>query len=165
MKETDYLLGNEKIIDDLKMMPIFAPFNQGDLQTLLNMSKLRTFKSGEAIIQEGNIDSWVYFLIYGKVKIVKKGKEITLLQRKGDVFGEMRFIDSSPRSASAFARGDVACIAVDTEYVDKLAGNDKLAFGYIIYRVFSEILTERIRALTKEIIDIKGKDALKIWQG
>ena len=35
MKETDYLLGNEKIIDDLKMMPIFAPFNQGDLQTLL----------------------------------------------------------------------------------------------------------------------------------
>ena len=163
MKETDYLLGNEKIIDDLKMMPIFAPFNQGDLQTLLNMSKLRTFKSGEAIIQEGNIDSWVYFLIYGKVKIVKKGKEVTLLQRKGDVFGEMRFIDSSPRSASAFAHGDVACIAVDTEYVDKLAGNDKLAFGYIIYRVFSEILTGRIRALTKELIDIKSKDALKIW--
>lgn len=163
MKETDYLLGNEKIIDDLKKMPIFAPFTQNDLQTLLNMSKLRTFKSGEAIIQEGNIDAWVYFLIYGKVKIVKKKKEIAILQRKGDVFGEMRFIDSSPRSASVYAHGDVACIAVDTEYVENLTGNDKLAFGYIIYRVFSEILAGRIRSLTKELMDIKGKDALKIW--
>ena len=164
MKETDYLLGNENIIDDLKKMPIFEPFTQSNLQTLLNMSKLRTYRSGEAIIQEGNIDPWVYFLIYGKVKIVKKDKEVTILQRKGDIFGEMRFIDSSPRSASAYADGDVACIAVDTEYVDKLTGNDKVAFGYIMYRVFSEILADRLRALTKELIAIKGKDALKIWK-
>ena len=163
MKETDYLLGNEKIIDDLKKMPVFEPFNQSDLQTLLNMSKLRTYGSGEAIIQEGNVDPWVYFLIYGKIKIVKKKKEVTILNRKGDLFGEMRFIDSLPRSASAYAEGDVACIAVDTEYVDKLTGNDKLAFGYIMYRVFSEILADRLRSLTKELIAIKGKGALKTW--
>jgi CRP/FNR family cyclic AMP-dependent transcriptional regulator len=164
MKETDYLIGNEKIIDDLKKMPIFRPFTQSDLQTLLNMSKLRTYKSGETIIQEGNIDSWVYFLIYGKVKIVKKNKELTILQRKGDIFGEMRFIDSSPRSASVYADEDVACIAVDTEYVEKLTGNDKVAFGYIMYRVFSEILANRLRSLTKELIAIKGKDTLKTWK-
>jgi CRP/FNR family cyclic AMP-dependent transcriptional regulator len=128
------------------------------------MSKLRTYGSGEAIIQEGNVDPWVYFLIYGKVKIVKKKKEVTILNRKGDLFGEMRFIDSSPRSASAYAEGDVACIAFDTEYVDKLTGNDKLAFGYIMYRVFSEILAARLRLLTKELIDIKGKGALKHWK-
>ena len=164
MKETDYLLGNEKIIDDLKKMPIFAPFTQNDLQMLLNMSKLRTYNSGEAIIQEGNIDSWVYFLIYGKAKIVKKNKEITILQRKGDIFGEMRFIDSSPRSASVYAVGDVACIAVDTEYVENLTGNDRLAFGYIMYRVFSEMLANRLRSLTKELVALKGGDALKSWK-
>ena len=164
MKETDYLLGNEKIIDDLKKMPIFAPFTQNDLQMLLNMSKLRTYNSGEAIIQEGNIDSWVYFLIYGKAKIVKKNKEITILQRKGDIFGEMRFIDSSPRSASVYAVGDVACIAVDTEYVENLTGNDRLAFGYIMYRVFSEMLANRFRSLTKELVALKGGDALKSWK-
>ncbi|MFC1878087.1 Crp/Fnr family transcriptional regulator, partial [Thermodesulfobacteriota bacterium] len=131
MKETDYLIGNEKIIDDLKKMPIFEPFNQEELQTLLNMSKLRTYKSGEEIIQEGNVDPWVYFLIYGKVRITKKEKSVTIIRRRGDIFGEMRFIDSSPRSASAFAEEDVACIAVDTEYVEHLTGDDKIAFGYI----------------------------------
>jgi CRP-like cAMP-binding protein len=164
MKETDYLLGNEKIIDDLKKMPIFEPFNRGELQTLLNMSKLRTYRSGEVIVQEGNVDSWVYFLVYGKVRILKDEKEVTTLQRKGDVFGEMRFIDASPRSASAYADGDVACLAVDTEYVEKLAGDDRIAFGYIMYRVFSEILAGRLRALTKELMEAKGKDELSIWK-
>ena len=164
MKETDYLLGNEKIIDDLKKMPIFAPFTQGVLQTLLNMSKLRTYRPGEEIIQEGNVDPWVYFLIYGKVRIVKKKKSITIMRRRGDVFGEMRFIDSSPRSASAIAEEDVACIAVDTEYVEQLAGDDKIAFGYILYRVFSEILSERLRAVTRELIEIKGKDTQAFWK-
>ena len=164
MKETDYLLGNEKIIDDLKKMPIFGPFNQDELQTLLNMSRLRTYTSGEEIIQEGAVDTWVYFLIYGKVRITKKKKHIMLMRRRGDVFGEMRFIDNSPRSATAIAEGDVACIAVDTDYVEKLTGNDKMAFGYILYRVFSEILSERLRAATKELIEIKGKDALTFWQ-
>ena len=145
-------------------MPIFEPFNQEELQTLLNMSKLRTYKSGEEIIQEGNVDPWVYFLIYGKVRIVKKKKSITIMRRRGDVFGEMRFIDSSPRSASAIAEEDVACIAVDTEYVEQLAGDDKIAFGYILYRVFSEILSERLRAVTRELIEIKGKDTQAFWK-
>ena len=164
MKETDYLLGNEKIIDDLKKMPIFGPFKEGEIQTLLNMSKLRTYASGEEIIQEGAVDPWVYFLIYGKVRITKKEKSVTIMRRRGDVFGEMRFIDNAPRSATAIAEEDVACIAVDTDYVEKLTGNDKMAFGYILYRVFSEILSERLRAATKELIEIKGKDALTFWQ-
>jgi CRP/FNR family transcriptional regulator, cyclic AMP receptor protein len=164
MKETDYLLGNEQIIGDLKKMAIFEPFTQDELQTLLNMSKLRTYISGEKIIQEGNVDPWVYFLIYGKVRIIKKEKSITIMRRRGDVFGEMRFIDSSPRSATAIAEEDVACIAVDTEYVEQLAGDDRIAFGYIMYRVFSEILAERLRAVTKELIEIKGKDTQTFWK-
>jgi len=164
MKETDYLIGNEKIIDDLKKMPIFEPFNQEELQTLLNMSKLRTYRAGEEIIQEGNVDPWVYFLVYGIVRITKKEKSVTTLRRRGDIFGEMRFIDSSPRSASALAEEDVACIAVDTEYVEHLTGDDKIAFGYILYRVFSEILSERLRTVTRELMEIKGKDASKFWK-
>ncbi len=164
MKETDYLLGNEKIIDDLKKMPIFGPFKQEELQTLLNMSRLRTYTSGEAIIQEGAVDPWVYFLLYGKVRITKKKKSVTIMRRRGDVFGEMRFIDNSPRSATARAEEDVACIAVDTEYVEKLTGDDKMAFAYILYRVFSEILSERLRTVTRELIEIKGKDAITFWQ-
>ena len=67
MKQTDYLVGNLKIIEDLKKMPVFEPFTREELTMLLNMSKLRRYSPGETIIQEGNIDRWVYFLVNGKV--------------------------------------------------------------------------------------------------
>ena len=164
MKETDYLVGNLKVIEDLKQLPVFEPFSQDELQTLMNMSKLRKYRSGETIIQEGNIDKWVYFLVNGKVKITKKDETVAILGRAGDVFGEMRFIDNAPRSAAATAEGDVVCIAVDSDYIDKLSGKDKVTFGYILYRVISEILVERLRIATKELIALKGKKSVAFWK-
>jgi CRP-like cAMP-binding protein len=164
MKETDYLVGNLKIIDDLKKMPVFEPFTREELTMLLNMSKLRMYRPEETIIQEGNIDRWVYFLVSGKVKISKKGETVAVLNRAGDVFGEMRFVDNAPRSAAAMANGEVVCIAVDSDYVDKISGKDKVAFGYILYRVISEILVDRLRVATKELIALKGKKGLSFWK-
>ncbi len=164
MKQSDYLKDNLRVISDLKKLPVFEPLSENDLQHLLLMSKLRLYKSGEAIIEEGSVDFWMYFLISGKVKITKKNKEISLIKRKGDVFGEMRFIDSSPRFASAYAEGDTVCLAVDTEHIDQLAGDDKVTFGYILYRIISEILAERLRQATKELMDYKGKSNIKFWE-
>ena len=164
MKESKSLEGHQKIIDDLRKMPVFEPLKQEDLNSLLRMSKLRMYQSGETIIEEGNVDYWMYFLVYGKVRITKKNKEVAIIRRRGDVFGEMRFIDSSPRSASALAVGETVCIAVDTDYIDKLSGNDKITFGYVLYRIFSEILADRLRQATKELMDLKGKAGIKFWQ-
>ena len=163
MKESEYLFGNKKVIEDLKKIPVFEPLKDEDLQILMQMSKLRSYKSGEAIIEEGNVDYWMYFLVYGKVRIIKDDKEITIIKRKGDVFGEMRFIDDAPRSAAVYADGNTVCLAVDTNYINKLTGDDEVAFGYIIYRIFSAILAERLRLVTQELMEAKGKKGIKFW--
>jgi CRP/FNR family cyclic AMP-dependent transcriptional regulator len=163
MKETQYLEENEKIITDLKKMPVFEPLTQDDLKVFIKMSKLRMYKSGETIIGEGSVDHWMYFIVYGKVKITKENKEIAVLQRMGDVFGEMRFIDSAPRFASAHSEGDTVCLAVDTDHVENLAGTEKITFHYVLYRIISEILAERLRHATKELIEHKGKSNIKFW--
>ena len=157
MKETDYLVGNLKIAEDLKIIPVFEPFTQDELQTLLSMSKLRRYKAGETIIQEGNLDSLVYFLVSGKAEITQKEKTLAVINRPGDIFGEMRFIDHAPRSAAAVAKGETVFIAVDSEYVDKLSSKDKVTFGYILYRVISEIFVDILRLTTKELMALKGK--------
>ena len=164
MKETQYLEDNEKIIADLKKMPVFEPLKPEDLKAFIKMSKLRMYKTGETIISEGDVDYWMYFLIYGTIKITKEDKKITVLRRRGDVFGEMRFIDSSPRFASAHAEEDTVCLAVDTDHIERLSGNDRLTFNYILYRIISEILAERLRMATKELIDHKGKSNIKFWR-
>lgn len=164
MKETDYLEGNTKLIADLQKIDVFAPFTKEELQKLLSMSKLRVYQTEETIVQEGNTDTWVYFLVYGNVRILRQNKEVAILKRRGDVFGEMSFIDNTPRSASAVADGDTVCLSLDTTALNELAGDDRIAFGYILYRVFSEILAQRLKAATKELLELKGKDDITYWK-
>ena len=126
------------------------------------MSKIRKYKPGETIFQQGSSDTWLYFLIYGKVRLMKDDKPVTLLSRRGDVFGEMGAIECAPRSATAVAHGDTVCLATDIYYIEQLSGTDKLAFGYVIYRVFASVLASRLRSTTSELLGLQGR-SIQIW--
>ena len=163
MQESSFLDNNAEVMDNLKKMPVLESFEEQELIKLLEMSKIRKYKAGECIVQEGRSDTWLYFLMYGKVKISKKGKEVTTLARKGEVFGEMGALDSSRRSASAHAVTDTVCLATDIFYIEKLTGNDKIAFGYVLYRLLAEILSRRLRQTTEALMAAKGRINLKFW--
>ena len=162
MQETDFLRGNQRVLNDIKKFEIFEPFQDDELHHLMSMSKIRKYKAGETVFDQGSADTWLYFLVYGKVRLIKDGKPVALLQRRGDVFGEMGAIECAPRSASAVAVGETVCLATDIYYIEQLTGNDKLAFGYVIYRVFSGILADRLRVTTEELLELKGR-SIKIW--
>ena len=163
MQETSFLENNPAMIENVKKIPVLEPFEEQELIKLLEMSKIRKYKAGECIVQEGRSDTWLYFLMYGQVRISKSGKEVAVLERKGDVFGEMGALDSSRRSASAFAHTDTVCLATDMFYLEKLTGNEKIAFGYVLYRLLAEILSRRLRETTEALIQAKGRINLKFW--
>jgi len=163
MQETTFLENNTSMMDNLKNIPVLEPFEDQELIKLLEMSKIRKYRQGECIVKEGLSDTWVYFLMYGQIQITKKGKEVATLSQKGEVFGEMGALDGSRRSASAYALTDTVCLATDIFYLEKLTGNDKLAFGYVFYRLMTEILSRRLRMTTDELIKAKGRINLKFW--
>jgi len=163
MQETTFLDNNETMMENLKNIPVLEKFDDQELNRLLEMSKIRKYKAGECIVEEGLSDTWLYFLMYGRIKITKQGKEIAVLSRRGEVFGEMGALDSSRRSASAHAATDTVCLATDIFYLEKLTGNEKLAFGYVFYRLMSEILSRRLRQTTEAFIQAKGRINLKFW--
>jgi CRP/FNR family transcriptional regulator, cyclic AMP receptor protein len=163
MQETTFLDNNDAILESLKSIDVLEPFEPSELNRLLEMSKIRKYKTGECIVQEGRTDTWLYFLMAGQIKISKNDKEIAILSRKGEIFGEMGALDSTRRSASAHALTNTVCLATDMFYLEKLSGNDKLAFGYVLYRLLAEILSRRLRQTTEALIQAKGKINLKFW--
>jgi len=163
MKETAYLEENNRLIDFLKKIPVFEPFEESELNNLLKISKMKVYNSRECILQEGSTDSLIYFLVSGKVRITKSGREIAVLKRRGDVFGEMGVISLAPRTASAYAEGKTICLATDYYLIENLAGEDRVLFGYVLFRIFSEILVNRLKATTDELMKYKGKGSLKFW--
>ena len=155
MIESDYLKDNIKFLQKLGQMPTLDAFSKEELKGVLELSKIRKYQPGELILEEGFFDCWIYFLVSGKVKVVKHGEDLSVLRRTGDVFGEMGIIDGSPRSASVYAVDEVVCLATDASYIDRLTGNDKIAFCYVLYRIFCEILANRLRITNVELIKAK----------
>lgn len=163
MIESDYLRDNISYVERLGKMPSLADFSEKDLKGILELSKIRKYEPGEVILDEGVFDSWIYFLISGKIKVIKHDESLSILRRTGDVFGEMGIIDGSPRSASVVAIDNTVCLATDASYIDRLSGNDKIAFSCILYRVFSEMLANRLRLTSEELI--KAKEEIEKIKG
>jgi len=159
MIESDYLKDNSALIQKLRQIPTLELFDEKDLQGALQLSKIRKYEPGELILEEDSYDSWIYFLVSGKVRVAKHEGELTVLKRRGDVFGEMGVIDGSARSASVYAIDETVCLAIDASYIDRLSGNDKLAFCYILFRAFAECLANRLRLTDEELIKAKEEIA------
>ncbi|MBN2418016.1 MAG: cyclic nucleotide-binding domain-containing protein [Deltaproteobacteria bacterium] len=163
MIETEFLKDNLNYIKKLQKMPSFEDFSEKDIKGILEMSKLRQYEPGEEILKEGSYDSWIFFLISGKIEVSKNYEVLGVLKRTGDVFGEMGIIDASPRSASARAIDKAVCLAMDASYIDRLTGNDRYIFSSILYRVFSQILADRLRKTSEELIKAKEEIERLKW--
>jgi CRP-like cAMP-binding protein len=87
--------------------------------------------------------------------------EINTIDKKGEIFGEMRIIDSLSRSASVYAVGKTICLAVDTSAKNRLSQggsrDEKLDFLLLLYRIFAEFMSIRLRATNEELIAAKKK--------
>ncbi len=163
MQESRYLKDSIQNIQRLLTIPALRNFETSNLSRLLRLSKIREYEGGEKIIREGDNDPWLYFLLDGHVRIEKQGIEIGVFKETGEIFGEMRVIDSRARSASAVALTKVVCLAVNTSATDRMEGKDgrdeQLDFLLLLYRIFAEFLSIRLRLTNDELI--KAQKILK----
>ena len=138
MQESSFLDNNTNMMENIKKIPVLEPFEEPELHKLLQMSKIRKYRAGERIVQEGSFDTWLYFLMYGNVKIVKKGKEVAVLNKKGEIFGEMGAIECAPIVAECsdvlvetFDAGNIVPPKPDPQPLRHHEPVAQLAFGVI----------------------------------
>ncbi len=161
MLESKYLKDNIENIQKLLAIPALRNFESKSLQKLLRLSKIREYEDAEQIIKEGDLDPWLYFLLSGKLRVSKEDIEIISIDKQGEIFGEMRIIDSMKRSASVYAVGKTICLAVDTSAKNRISDQDtideKLDFLLLLYRIFAEYMSIRLRVTNEELITAKKK--------
>jgi CRP-like cAMP-binding protein len=161
MLESRYLKDNIENIQKLLGISALKNFETKSLQKLLRLSRIREYEDGEVIIREGDVDPWLYFLLSGKIRVSKEDMEINTIDKKGEIFGEMRVIDFMKRSASVVAVGKTVCLAVDTSAKNRISAQDptdeKLDFLLLLYRIFAEYMSIRLRVTNEELITAKKK--------
>ncbi len=80
----------------------------------------KKLKDGEYLFHQGDTDNSFYIVTAGRlalVKELKKGSPPRILHvlEKGDLVGELSFIDNTPHTASVMALGDAAVICFRAE--------------------------------------------------
>ena len=162
MQTADKLKESVDIIEKIKTLPALEAFDENDLKELLRISKIVRYEPGEAIADEGAYDKWIYYLISGKVRIVKKGNELAILQRTGDVFGDVGGMGGGDLSVSVYAVDASTCLKIDISNVDGLPNENRFVFRYVIFRGFAEVLAKRLRITTEKYLEAKAEiDRLK----
>jgi CRP/FNR family cyclic AMP-dependent transcriptional regulator len=163
MIESKYLQDNIRNIQQMFAIPALKNFEASELARLVRLSKVRQYEDGETVIREGDTDPWIYFLLQGAVRIEKQGIEISRMSKMGELFGEMRILDSQSRSASVIAVGKTVCLAVNVAVRDRLPTDDAPTnLLLLLYRVFAEYVSVRLRLANERLVEAHQEvDALK----
>jgi len=109
-----------------------------------------TYKAGDVIFKEGSHGLAVYILYSGKVeisKMVQDRKIAVEILGPGDIFGEMGFIDHSPRLATATALEGTVLELVDKDFLDKEFNQIDSDFRKIV-----TTLVMRLRKTTERLV-------------
>lgn len=89
----------------LGQLPLFAGLEPEDLQKVGALVRKRSFAKGCTVFSEGEPVAGLYFLLQGRLKIIRRspdGQEsIIHVLRTGEIFGGAAFFDHGPLPATA----------------------------------------------------------------
>ena len=152
---------NKEIFLKLKENVIFFKnFNDGELLGVLKSTQREVFQDNEIVFKEGTRGDKMYIIISGTIRIGRpigrKEEEVLAKLDTGSLFGEMGPIDQSPRSARATAEGDTVLLSLR----EALLRDQNLGLAYKLYKNFSVMLAERLRATNERLTELSmsGRD-------
>jgi uncharacterized membrane protein len=108
-------------------VPIFGLLDDEEREALAEMMGSREFKQDETVFHAGDPGGELFILRTGRVELFvesTEGNKIVLSENeRGDVIGELSFLDGGPRTATAIAREDTQMLVLDRErlldFIDK----------------------------------------------
>ncbi len=127
-----------------------------DLQRLATMVAAHRYASGEAVFVEGDRGDTLFIVADGQVRISRRipglGEEAIAILGQGQVFGEMAWIDSSPRSADAIAHsGGCTVLAISREHLDGTISASASSRAQFL-KVLCQVLCRRLRAMNDQLV-------------
>lgn len=132
--------------DSLRRLRFFNDFDDAEIDELLSASNMLSFRPGEDIIQEGQVDNAFYIVVVGQVHVRKADTELMTLG-KGDVFGEIAFLGSVKRTATVTASTEVLALKINAMAIDNVSESCQLRY----YRVFCETLIYRLSVTSAKL--------------
>ena len=128
----------------LRTLDLFEGLTTRQLAELAGVVREVAVRGGEAIVTEGDFDDSMYFIVDGRVSIIRGGQPVAELAAR-DFFGEMAVFDGETRSATATALGDARLLRLSrNDLFDVMEDQPAIGIG------ICQTLVKRMRNLLSE---------------
>ena len=144
-------------VGDVAALFFFEGMNDGEISTILEMSRLREYSAGHTVIEEDR-PSRVFAIIYsGQFKIVKTIAEgetkIIGTVSDGETYGELSFFDDAPPSVAVVSIEDAKVLEVDGDAFSDMIGKNPTLGLKILTRLLC-IAGHRMRMLDEQVASL-----------
>ena len=157
------------ILDFIKGLPFFEYFSEDEKSCLINSKGLfEKYSAGEIIIKQGAIESWLFIILQGKIKLSKEvnsnidksrisltdSEEIVVKELDiGSIFGEISLITDRPRNVTARASSnEVAVLKITKEILESFDQSIQMKFQKQLLTKLAENLDD----MNTEFIKLKA---------
>lgn len=143
---SDSQAGDIAFVKLLYDLPIFRGLAIDELEVVGSLFSKHLYKPNDVIFERSDMGTEAYVIVRGTVRIVlKNGKPIGTFE-KGNIFGELAFLDGEARGAQAIAQGPTILLILKREDFEGLA-ESRPNIGRIVYKNIACELTDRLRRM------------------
>lgn len=113
----------QALVDRLRTLGFFQRFSDEVIKEIASRARWYSLPGGEILFTEGSTPSAVYFVLSGRLVVVRGGsggEEVVGYVRAGEPVGEMALLSGEVHSGSVFALRDTEIAALDTSEAARL---------------------------------------------
>jgi SulP family sulfate permease len=153
LKENLTILTEESLYE-LKDFSILGTRKQETIDEIEGLFGCKTFKKGETIFKQGDLEGELYLIRRGLVRIILRVSEHSKVHLsilgQGDFFGEFSFLEGSPQYSEAIATMDTDLFVISREAFDKFSERHHRA-SFRFMQSLASVLAERLRLTSSEL--------------
>lgn len=141
---------NEAFVALFKAFPILEGFPESLIQELARASEVIDLAPNIQILQQGQVNEHLYFLVSGQVGVYVDGGRVSKMQRKGDLLGEMSVISNKSVGATLLTESPVTLVRVDSRVFLTMKGPERDLYLSILYRIYATVLAEKLHTTNQK---------------
>lgn len=140
------------IINLLRGLPIFDGLGDGELRKIAGLFTQKLFQPGERIFSKGDSGKEAYVIMRGGVDISLSDDALPIAKiGRGQIFGELAFLDGAPRVAFAVANSPTILLIIQRRAFQDLMENEP-HLGIVVMRNVALELTHRLRKTNAVVV-------------
>ncbi len=128
LRAQDDAINKQERFERLRQLSFFHDFSHAEIWEVLKASDWHTYKDGDEIVREGEMDDRFYIIVDGQVR-VQRGNLVLGKLRTGDCFGETSYVSNARRTASIVAHKQVTLLRVSSTLLEQVSTACQLRFN------------------------------------